>query len=306
MAEKKTKSNEEHEIEPKQKTCFVISPIGADGSEERRHANQLIKHVVRPVLEAEPFHYQVRRADSLNVSGMITNQIVEQLLSADLVIADLSFKNPNVFYELALRHAIRKPFIHMIRESDMPLPFDVAGVRTITFDLSDLDSVEEARDDLEKWAVAIDSGAETSSPFSNAQAVLAGSSSGDPVMKMFSLVLDEIDGLKSRTSNVPAQGTSAQSYRFRTFRLVATNIEFETSAGIQRFDKAEFSASQASLAVDDTEQGPLSRLPTSDIHSVSFYVDGILVTARVTTVARFGMRLICGLDTRDFSSLFFG
>ena len=44
-----------------------------------------------------------------------TGQVVEHLLQSGLVIADLSFHNPNVFYELALRHAAGKPTVHVIR-----------------------------------------------------------------------------------------------------------------------------------------------------------------------------------------------
>ena len=49
----------------------------------------------------------------------------------------MSFHNPNVFYELALRHAIGKPIVHLIRKADK-VPFDVANFRTITLDDTDM------------------------------------------------------------------------------------------------------------------------------------------------------------------------
>lgn len=59
------------------------------------------------------------------------------LVRAKLVIADLSFGNPNVFYELALRHATRKAVVQIIRTSDR-LPFDVSQFRTVTIDMTDI------------------------------------------------------------------------------------------------------------------------------------------------------------------------
>jgi hypothetical protein len=57
-----------------------------------------------------------------------------------LVIADLSFHNPNVFYELALRHAAKLPIVQIIRASD-DIPFDINQMRTIEIDTSDIYSL---------------------------------------------------------------------------------------------------------------------------------------------------------------------
>jgi len=51
----------------------------------------------------------VIRADKISEPGIITTQIIGHIVDAELVIADLTDKNPNVFYELAIRHAIRNP-----------------------------------------------------------------------------------------------------------------------------------------------------------------------------------------------------
>ena len=55
---------------------------------------------------------------------MITTQVLEYLKKSKLAIADLSYLNPNVFYEVALRHALRLPVVQLIRKADR-LPFDV-------------------------------------------------------------------------------------------------------------------------------------------------------------------------------------
>ena len=66
-----------------------------------------------------------------------------------MVVADLTGKNPNVFYELAIRHAIRKPYVQIIQRGEEK-PFDVAGVRTIEIDHHDLDSVQSAKEEIVK------------------------------------------------------------------------------------------------------------------------------------------------------------
>jgi hypothetical protein len=68
-------------------------------------------------------------------------------VSGDLVVADLSGWNPNVFYELAVRHAARKPVVHLISQGER-LPFDVANVRAVPFTLQDPDLLETARAEL--------------------------------------------------------------------------------------------------------------------------------------------------------------
>jgi hypothetical protein len=80
------------------------------------------------------------RADQIGEAGMITGQIIEHIVYSKLVIADLSFHNPNVFYELALRHAVRKPIVQISRAADR-LPFDIGQVRTIVVDTTDIYSL---------------------------------------------------------------------------------------------------------------------------------------------------------------------
>ncbi len=88
------------------KACFVIGPIGSPGSDVRRHADLLFNGVIKEVLN-EGSAYRVRRADEVAAPGMITDAVIQDLSRADLVIADLSFLNPNAFYELGIRHIVR-------------------------------------------------------------------------------------------------------------------------------------------------------------------------------------------------------
>lgn len=71
------------------------------------------------------------RADEIDDEGLITNQIIEHLIEDDLVVADLTGLNPNVFYEVAVRHAARKPIVHLIT-TGQDIPFDVANMRAVS------------------------------------------------------------------------------------------------------------------------------------------------------------------------------
>lgn len=115
--------------------CFYISPIGDDNSEARHHSDLLLNAVVRPAVE--PLGLTVVRADAIGQAGMITSQTLEYIRHCKLAIADLSMLNPNVFYEIALRHACRQPIVHMIRKADKP-PFDVGQFRAVIIDMASI------------------------------------------------------------------------------------------------------------------------------------------------------------------------
>ncbi len=112
-------------------TCFYITPIGQVDTEQRKHSDLFLEHIVEPALQA--FNLNVVRADQIDRPGVITKQIVDYLLNSKLVVVDLSFHNPNVFYELAIRHMVRKPVVQITRQSEH-IPFDVNTVRTIVID----------------------------------------------------------------------------------------------------------------------------------------------------------------------------
>lgn len=135
-------------------TCFVISPIGANASEERKRSDLVLKHIYKPALE--PLGYAVIRADEISEPGSITLQVIERVLSSDLVIADLTDHNPNVFYELAVRHASEKPVIHVIA-TGQKIPFDIADMRTVSVDV-DLEGAERSRHEISAQAKQIQAG----------------------------------------------------------------------------------------------------------------------------------------------------
>jgi hypothetical protein len=90
----------------KKKTCFVIAPIGEDGSETRKRSDQILDHIIKPAVTE--CGYTAVRADKIEKPGVITSQVIQHVVEDDLIVADLTERNPNVFYELAVRHATRR------------------------------------------------------------------------------------------------------------------------------------------------------------------------------------------------------
>lgn len=137
------------------KRCFVISPIGERGSRTRARSDKILNEIIRPAVRE--CGYMVFRADEIDQPGLITSQVVRHIIQDSLVVADLTGRNPNVFYELGICHSLRKPLIQLIAKGE-PIPFDVAGMRTISIDHQRRTSREEARQAIIRQVLALEKG----------------------------------------------------------------------------------------------------------------------------------------------------
>nr|WP_321360059.1 hypothetical protein [uncultured Hyphomonas sp.] len=188
------------------KKCFVISPIGEEGSDTRKRADQVLKHILTPA--AESLGYETVRADTIDKPGLITSQVIQHIVSDDLVIADLTERNPNVFYELAIRHAIRKPLVQVIQKGEK-IPFDVAGLRTISIDHTDLDAAANAKTEIARQIETLEKEPEElETPISVSLDLQALRQSENPDDRSIAAILGDIADIKVSLSKLQSGPTN--------------------------------------------------------------------------------------------------
>jgi len=117
--------------------AFVVMPFGIKPAPNGKDINfdQVYELMIKPSLIEAGF--QPFRADEESVSGDILTDMFQELLLADLVVADMSIDNANVFYELGVRHAFRKRGVVHIQSGRDYMPFDVFNVRTLPYHVDD-------------------------------------------------------------------------------------------------------------------------------------------------------------------------
>jgi hypothetical protein len=147
------------------KICFISAPIGSRDGAVRARSDRVVDQIIRPAVE--PMGFRVIRLDRVENPGSLSSQVSALIFGADLVIADLTGRNPNVFYELGMRHALGKTSVQVIEDGET-IPFDLADIRTIVLDSSSSTGIERAIADLSRHVTAA-----ISSPQSPYTALLA-------------------------------------------------------------------------------------------------------------------------------------
>ena len=107
----------------KGKNCFVLMPFSGD-------FNDIYSDHIKPIVES--FGLECIRADEIYSIKPIIDDIINSIKESDIIIADLTERNPNVFYELGIAHAIEKPVI-LISQSIKDIPFDLKHIRCISY-----------------------------------------------------------------------------------------------------------------------------------------------------------------------------
>ena len=129
----------------KQDQVFVISPIGDEGTPIRNRADVIADYIVTPI--AKEFDLKVDRSDRDPTPGPITSSILRSLLDSRVVLADLTGRNPNVYYELCFAHSFGLPVVSLIDKAEN-LPFDLKNERVIS--LGDEGSIDMQKGEVAK------------------------------------------------------------------------------------------------------------------------------------------------------------
>ena len=180
------------------KKCFVISPIGEEGSEIRKRADKVFKYIISPVCEESGF--EAIRVDKVNQADSITQTIIDYITASELVIADITGHNPNAFYEMGYRASTGRPMIHL-KEKNEKIPFDIAGIRTFDYDLSDLDSVAEIKTRLIKTIGAMSFECEESTNLEQELLSQEFRCDNSQLLPILYEIQDEISSLKTEIHN---------------------------------------------------------------------------------------------------------
>lgn len=118
--------------------CFVLMPFGKKRDETGREIdfNAIYDRIIAPA--AMQAGLDVIRADEEQVGGTIHKAMFERLLLCEYAIADLTTANPNVYYELGVRHAVRPRSTVILFAAGTNLPFDVAPLRGLPYRIDGL------------------------------------------------------------------------------------------------------------------------------------------------------------------------
>jgi hypothetical protein len=123
----------EKRAEFKQDLCFVLMPF--------EHKFDSVWEVIQTTAESNPFSLQCLRADQIVRPGYIMEDVLEHIAIASIIIADLTDKNANVFYELGIAHSHKDSSSVLLLSQSMDfIPFDLRNLRCLIYkpDLSDL------------------------------------------------------------------------------------------------------------------------------------------------------------------------
>lgn len=110
------------EKEEQRKVCFVIMPFSSTKSCSSDEWSEVFLEVIRPAVEESGYDFECQRSEA--IQGSIIEEILDNLNRADLVIADLTDRNPNVFYELGVRHTLRDSTL-LVAQRLEDIPFDL-------------------------------------------------------------------------------------------------------------------------------------------------------------------------------------
>lgn len=121
------------------KSCFVIMAIGdqKDSSGNIIISEKDLKDryslLIKDAINKANSNIEVVRADDVAAPGVMSTDIMMRLMMADYVIADVTYPNPNVFYELGLRHACKAGTIIIKENNGNSVPFDISHLRYISY-----------------------------------------------------------------------------------------------------------------------------------------------------------------------------
>jgi hypothetical protein len=128
--------------------CFVIMPFGEkDDQGQVIDFDKIHKEIIAAAIESlrdDKIFIKCIRCDEVEQAGLIHERMIKYILDAEVAVVDITTLNPNVFYELGVRHALKDRVTVLIRREGTKNPFNITGMNTIEYAL-DPEKAEQAR-----------------------------------------------------------------------------------------------------------------------------------------------------------------
>ncbi|MGC9327408.1 MAG: hypothetical protein ACP5I1_07220 [Candidatus Hinthialibacter sp.] len=132
-------------MEMLEKICFVIGPSEKNGFAAGNNSEAVFQHIIKPA--AIQCGYGVIHSLDISKAGKISPQVIRRLIYDAFLISDLSGSDPIIYYELAVRHMIQKPFIQITRKGE-DHPFDKNAIQSLEIQTFDREQMEHSRREL--------------------------------------------------------------------------------------------------------------------------------------------------------------
>lgn len=207
------KENNKNEVA---KTCFVIMPISDHPNYPKGHFTNIYEQIFKPAIEEAGFI--PKRVDEDKISSDIMTKILEGVTTSEMAICDLSSRNPNVMYELGLRHAYGKPVV-LICDNKTERIFDVAGINTVTYKSERLyEDVIAAREDIKEAIISTERNPHSILKIAEVQAAEPHSNDkmddNDYLKIMLMSIMNEIDSIKQTNARVAVTNEKDNAYLY--------------------------------------------------------------------------------------------
>ena len=137
------------------KSCFIIMPFGekTDVNGEVIPFDTVYEHILKPAgkkLESHGISVNSVRCDEIERAGWIHSTMIKHIVESDIAIVDVTTANPNVFYELGVRHALKRKVTLLGARHGTKLPFNIQGFNVIEYDLR-IDAANKAIDAIAEF-----------------------------------------------------------------------------------------------------------------------------------------------------------
>jgi O-acetyl-ADP-ribose deacetylase (regulator of RNase III) len=130
--------------------CFVIMPFGEKKDDQGQviDFDKIHNEIIKPAIESlrdDKIFIKCIRCDEVEKAGLIHERMIKYILDAEVAVVDITTLNPNVFYELGVRHALNDRVTVLIRREGTKNPFNITGMNTIEYALEPDEKAEQAR-----------------------------------------------------------------------------------------------------------------------------------------------------------------